>query len=227
MTIRLHPFAQAELSRRPSDWVTSVLAGADPSAVASERVDIVERVAKGGYPAVQGLSPRLRVAWLRDYANAQSGMRRHRARPGPGTASSAGDDVRSPDAGTGLRAPGTGTRARTGHCSATPGNLEALFLVERLPSCHATSRNGRSSGGKAFLTDSAPAVALSGMSAEHLNSPAGTDHWAPSGELRRQRAPEAAGLVCHRLHLVPLPGSAWRRGGSDRRDPTRGPGGRG
>ena len=69
MTIRLHPFGQAELDQRSSDWVTSVLAGAEPSVVSSERADVVGRVAKGGYPVVQELNPRLRADWLRDYVN--------------------------------------------------------------------------------------------------------------------------------------------------------------
>ena len=181
MTIRLHPFAQAELSRRPSDWVTSVLAGANPSAVASERVDIVERVVKGGYPAVQGLSPKLRVAWLRDYANRL--VERDAADIAPAQVPALRRLLAMMSAAPMAELVFGRLAQELGLARATVQRhleiLEALFLVERLPSWSRNLTKRQVQRRKAFLTDSALAVALSGMSAEHLNSPRGSDHFGP------------------------------------------------
>lgn len=55
--------------------------------------------------------------------------------------------------------------------------LEALFLVERLPSCSRPLTKRQIQRPKALLSDSGLASVLSGMSAEHLSSPQGSDHF--------------------------------------------------
>ncbi|HQA31306.1 MAG TPA: ATP-binding protein [Propioniciclava tarda] len=178
MTVRLRPFAQDELLGEPSDWVTSTLSGSPPAAVSSDRRDVVERLVTGGYPVVQGLTPRVRVAWLRDYANRL--VQRDAA------------DVASAHVAT-LRkllsliaaAPmgelvGERLAEALGVARATALRhleiLEALFLVERVPSWSRSLTSRQIQRPKVLLTDSGLAAALSGMSADHLASPRGSDH---------------------------------------------------
>lgn len=71
--------------------------------------------------------------------------------------------------------------------------LEALFLVERLPSWSRNLTKRQIQRSKAYLTDSGLAAVLSGLSAEHLASPRGSSHFGPLlenfvvCELRRQQ----------------------------------------
>lgn len=195
MTIRLHPFAQAELSKRPSDWVTSVLAGADPAAVTSDRVDIVDRVVKGGYPAVEGLGPRLRTAWLRDYALRL--VERDAADIAPAQIGALRQLLALVSAAPMAELVFERLAQELGLARATVQRhleiLETLFLVERVPSWSRNLTKRQIQRPKVFLTDPALAVALSGLSAEHLASPQGSDHFGPLlenfvvSELRRQQ----------------------------------------
>ncbi len=195
MTIRLHPFAQAELAQRPSDWVTSVLAGIQPSAVSSERADIVDRVVKGGYPTAQGLNPRLRAAWLRDYTSRL--VERDAADVAPAQVGALRQLLILIAAAPMGELVFERLAQELGIARATVQRhleiLEALFLVERLPSWSRNLTKRQIQRPKALLTDTGLAAALSGLTAEHLASPQGSDHFGPLlenfvvCELRRQQ----------------------------------------
>lgn len=181
MTVRLHPFGQDELLGRSSDWVTSVLRGTSVDAVSSDRREMVARLVTGGYPSVQDMSPRVRSAWLRDYANrlverdaadvATAQVPALRKLLGLIAAVPMGELV--------------GERLAEGLGVARPTVLrhleilEALFLVERLPSWSRNLTSRQIQRPKVFITDPGLAAALSGMSAEHLASPQGSDHLGP------------------------------------------------
>lgn len=67
--IELWPLAQSEIAGRTGNFVDRLLAG-DPPHVTDAPVGreaFAELVARGGYPAVHGLSARQRRAWYRDY----------------------------------------------------------------------------------------------------------------------------------------------------------------
>jgi len=195
MTIRLQPFTQAEIAQSTTDWVTSILEGIAPNAVSSERVDIVDRVAKGGYPTVQEFTPRLRAAWHRDYT------RRLVERDAADVAPAQVGALRQLLALIAAAPMGELVFERfaqeLGLARATVQRhleiLEALFLVERLPSWSRNLTKRQIQRPKALLTDPGLAATLSGMTAEHLASPQGSDHFGPLlenfvvCELRRQQ----------------------------------------
>lgn len=162
MTVRLHPFSQDELVGEPSDWVTSVLGAASVDAVSSDRREVVERLVTGGYPLVQGLSPKLRLAWLRDYANrlverdaadvATAQVPALKKLLGLVAAVPMGELVGERLAeGLGVTRP---TVLR--HLEI----LETLFLIERLPSWSRNLTSRQIQRPKVFLTDSGLAAAL-------------------------------------------------------------------
>lgn len=67
----LLPLAQSEIAGAAGcrDWIDQVFAGRIPHPAAS-RVDVVERVLRGGYPeALARATPRRRQAWARQYAD--------------------------------------------------------------------------------------------------------------------------------------------------------------
>lgn len=67
--IELWPLAQSEIHGSTGNFVDRLLAG-DPPQVADAPVGreaFTDQVARGGYPAVHGLSERQRRAWYRDY----------------------------------------------------------------------------------------------------------------------------------------------------------------
>ncbi|WP_026460458.1 ATP-binding protein [Schaalia suimastitidis] len=196
MTVRLHPFSQGEIAGVKEDWVTWLLqADREPSPVA-DRTDIIGRLVTGGFPTVQGLSSRMRTAWLRDYANrlverdaadvatAQTSVLRKlllllAAAPGAELV----QDRLAQELGV-----ARGTVARYLDL------LESLFLVQRLPSWSRNLTKRQVQRPKCYLTDSGLAVALSGLNAQHLASFQGSDHLGPLvesfviGELTRQQA---------------------------------------
>lgn len=69
MTARLHPFSQGELEGHKEDWVSWLLSPDRRTAPEADRSDVITRLTVGGYPLVQSMSPRVRTAWLKDYAN--------------------------------------------------------------------------------------------------------------------------------------------------------------
>jgi len=178
MTVRLRPFAQDELLGEPSDWVTSVLSGSPPALVSSDRRDVVARLVTGGYPVVQGLTPRVRVAWLRDYANRI--VERDAAEVASAQVATLTNLLRLIAAAPMGELVGERFAEALGVARATALRhleiLEALFLVERLPSWSRSLTSRQIQRPKVLLTDSGLAAALSGMCADHLASPGGSDH---------------------------------------------------
>ncbi|GAE74209.1 ATPase [Cutibacterium acnes JCM 18916] len=69
MTARLHPFSQGELEGHKEDWVSWLLSPDRRKAQEADRSNVITRLTVGGYPLVQSMSPRVRTAWLKDYAN--------------------------------------------------------------------------------------------------------------------------------------------------------------
>lgn len=75
MGLRMFPLSQAEADgSAPTTFVDRLLAaGTDldslHDAPAIDRHKLIERVVRGGYPAIRNASPRLRSRWLSDYAN--------------------------------------------------------------------------------------------------------------------------------------------------------------
>ncbi len=70
--LRLFPLAQAELSRKPSGFLSALFEPAFPTRRTDRLSDaLAERVVAGGYPAALARhQPRRRAAWYRDYLDA-------------------------------------------------------------------------------------------------------------------------------------------------------------
>ena len=195
MTARLQPFTQGELAGRQDDWVSWMLQRQRRPVVPAERSDIVERVVKGGYPPVQSMSPRLRVSWLRDYANRlveRDASDVGRAQPELlrrlllQLAAMPGAELVLDRLAQEL---GVGRSAVSSHLEL----LERLFLMHRLPSWSRNLSQRQVQRPKCYLTDSGLAAALSGLDAGHLSSVQGGEHRGPllegfiACELLRQR----------------------------------------
>jgi predicted AAA+ superfamily ATPase len=71
--LRLYPFAQCELARRPPRFLDALFAGRFPTRLADRLgAELAERVAAGGYPAALARrTPARRRAWYRDYVETQ------------------------------------------------------------------------------------------------------------------------------------------------------------
>jgi hypothetical protein len=70
--LRLHPLAQAELSGKPSGFLSRLLHGSFKAGPSGRRQGkaLAERVVNGGYPAALArANQRRRAAWYRDYAD--------------------------------------------------------------------------------------------------------------------------------------------------------------
>lgn len=195
MTIRLQPFSQGELARRHDDWVAALLSGSVGTSAAIDRSQVVERVVTGGYPSVQNLGSRVRVAWLTDYAArlldrdsadvavAQRPLLRQlfsliAAAPGQELVVDRLAETLSVAAKTVTR-----------HLEI----LESLFLVQLLPSWSRSLTNRQVRRPKCYVTDSGLAAAWSGLVADRLLTLAGANHFGPLlenfvvNELTKQR----------------------------------------
>lgn len=196
LTLRLHPFSQGEIEQRDDDWVTRM--SADPTGTIGrqpDRGDIVARMVRGGYPAVQGLSPRATGLWLKGYADRLL-------------------ERDSADLGT-LQVPVL--RRLLMLVAAAPGAelvlerfaetlgvarstvqryldiMEALFITTTLPQWSRSLTSRQTRRAKCYVTDSGLLAALNNHTAERLLSPLGVDHLGGVAEtfvvneLRRQQ----------------------------------------
>jgi uncharacterized protein len=70
--LRLHPFSQSEIERRPADAVTALFDD-DPrlwSIPGCDHAEIIERASRGGFPTMRSLEPQERSRMLGDYVPA-------------------------------------------------------------------------------------------------------------------------------------------------------------
>ncbi len=195
MTVRLHPFSQGELAGATDDWVTWLLHADRGSFPVADRADLAARVAAGGYPSVQGVSPRMRKAWLLDYASRL--VERDAADIAPAQASVLRKLLLLLAAAPGAELVHERLAQELGVARGTVVRyldlLESLFLIQRLPSWSRNLTKRQIQRPKCYLTDSGLAAALSGLDAQHLASIQGADHFGPLvenfvvGELTRQR----------------------------------------
>jgi uncharacterized protein len=70
--LRLHPFSQSEVERRPVDVVTALFEEnpRDWSIPGCDHNEIIERASRGGFPTMRNLAPRDRTLLLDDYVPA-------------------------------------------------------------------------------------------------------------------------------------------------------------
>ena len=179
ITLRLHPFSQGELRQSLDDWVTRVLAGPDLGELtAPDRRRSIEMMTRGGYPAVQELTPRTRSLWLRGYAD------RLCERDAAELASLQPTVLRRLLL---LLASGSGSELVLEQADQTLGVargtvqryldvLESLFLIAILPSWSRSLTARQTRRAKCYLTDSGLLAALTGLDPDHLASPHGADH---------------------------------------------------
>lgn len=181
MTARLHPFSQGELEGHKEDWVSWLLSPDRRKAQEADRSNVITRLTVGGYPLVQSMSPRVRTAWLKDYAN------RLVQRDASDMA-----QTRIPILGQLLQllaaAPGAELvqdrlaqklKVTRGTVVRYSDLLESLFLIHRLPAWSLNLTKRQIQRPKVFLTDTGLNAALSNMDAAHLSSMQGADHLGP------------------------------------------------
>ena len=149
----------------------------------------------GGYPTVQGMSARMRTAWLRDYAN------RLVERDAADVAATQAPVLRKLllllAAAPGAELVQDRLAQELGVARGTVARyldlLESLFLIQRLPSWSRNLTKRQVQRPKCYLTDSGLTAALTGLDAQHLASLQGADHLGPLmenfvvGELTRQQ----------------------------------------
>lgn len=194
MTARLHPLSQGELLRRKEDWVTKVIEGRDLAVDPPSREAMAEMVCVGGYPTAQGLTHRVRSAWLEDYATRL--VQRDASDVARVDPILLGRLLRLLAAAPGAELVLERLAQALGVARATVARyldvLEALFLIQLVPSWSRNLTKRQVNRGKCFLVDSGLAAVLSGLSSEHLTSPHGADHLGGlvenfvAGELTRQ-----------------------------------------
>lgn len=171
MGLRLFPLSQAEIDASPPDaFVDRLLAAeADLGDLASaqpiNRDDLVERVARGGYPAVRSASPRLHGRWLSDYAS-------HLLRV-DATESSRLDPGRLEALLRLIAANQSGelVKARLAQEAALPASsvtsyldaLHKLYLVETVPPWSPSLTTRETGRSKALVTDSGLSARLMGV----------------------------------------------------------------
>nr|WP_218880877.1 ATP-binding protein [Kineosphaera limosa] len=181
MTIRLHPFSQGELTRVVDDWVAAVVSDALGTAPALSREDLVTRIVVGGYPTVQGLKPRVQVAWLTDYAerlverdSADIAVVQPRIlrRLLALLAAAPGQELILDRLAEALA-----VAAQT--VSRHLDILESLFLVQILPSWSRSLTSRQVRRPKCYLTDTGLAAAWSGLTVQQLMSVHGANHLGP------------------------------------------------
>lgn len=195
MTVRLHPFSQGELAGTKEDWVTGLLQPNREPCPSADRTDLVGRVVAGGYPTVQGLSSRMRTAWLKDYANRL--VERDAADVAPTQTPVLRKLLLLLAAAPGAELIQDRLAQELGVARGTVARyldlLESLFLIQRLPSWSRNLTKRQVQRPKCYLTDSGLAAALSGLDVRHLSSIQGADHLGPLlenfvvGELVRQQ----------------------------------------
>lgn len=201
MTIRLHPFSQGELAGRVDDWVADVVDGAWSGtrmggAGRGERADVVDRLVRGGYPPVQGMSDRLRTGWLSDYVDRL--LERDAQDIGGTQVALLRRMVRLIAAAPGAELV-MERMAETLGCSRPTALrhlevLESLFLVQRLPAWSRNLTGRQVQRPRTYLTDTGLVAVLASLTSEHLQTAHGSDHLGPVlenfvvSELLRQRS---------------------------------------
>lgn len=173
--LRLHPLAQAELSKNTPDFLDALFHGALKGA-SRPRLgkELAERIVAGGYPsALLRSSARRRLAWYRDYIEALVQRdARHLAR------------ISAMDALPRLLSLAAGQTARLINVAdlAAPFQLtrptireyvtllSRLFLLEELPPWHSNRLSRLIKTPKLHLGDTGVACALLGINAEALAS---------------------------------------------------------
>lgn len=198
-TLELAPLSQGEIESREDDLIAklwnndlSVLAG---WTTRQTRDDLVQRIVRGGLPESVSRHGRRRSAWLRDYARRLVRRdARELARTPPErlaralallAANQSGELVAAQLAGR------LGVSAPT--ASSDVAQLQALYLVDVIPSwsrSHTQRLVGRT---KAFVVDSGLCATLNRLDEGQLLSPLGLNHLGPAlegfvaAELTRQR----------------------------------------
>jgi predicted AAA+ superfamily ATPase len=173
--LRLHPFAQCELSRCPSQFIEALFAGSFRTGIADRLgLEVAERVASGGYPAALARSTSARrSAWYRDYVGSEIQRDvRDLSR------------IRSLDTLPRLLELAAGYTARLLNVSELAGPfqlsrqtihdhvalLEGVFLLQRLPPWHSNRLSRVVKTPKLHMGDTGVACALLGMDADALLS---------------------------------------------------------
>lgn len=181
MTVRLHPFSQGELSGAKEDWVTALLAGVADPTTRGDRQDTVERLTRGGYPVIQSMLPRLRTAWLKDYANRL--VERDAADLGSVQVPILRRLLSLLAAAPGAEVVQEQLAQELGVTRPTVGRylelLESLYLIHRLPAWSRNLTKRQIQRPKCYLTDTGLAAALSDLGVSHLTSIQGADHLGP------------------------------------------------
>ncbi|MDO5067707.1 MAG: ATP-binding protein [Propionibacteriaceae bacterium] len=178
LTLRLHPFSQGEMEQRRDDWVTFVT-GVSELPPVGDRVELVQRVAKGGYPRVQQLSESSRQIWLRDYVDRL--LERDSADLGTLQVpvlrrllglimSSAGGELVQERFAEALGISRPTVRRYL-------DILESLFLVRLIPAWSRSLTRRQVGRPKIQVTDSGLAAAHLGLGAEHLSTMSGAEHF--------------------------------------------------
>lgn len=180
--LRLHPLSQAELARRPSDFLEARLGK-----------NLVERIVAGGYPAALARPPGRRAGWYEGYVetvvqrdvrdlariNALATMPRL-------LALAAGQTLRLLNI-TDLAGPFQLSRPTIRDCVTL---LERVFLIEILPPWHSNQLSRLIKTPKLHVGDTGLACALLGLNATSLAADRGA--WGQTletfvyQELRRQ-----------------------------------------
>lgn len=172
-TLDLRGLSQGELAGTPEDFVTSFLGGTPAGRFTTDwtRASYVAALARGSYPELRLLSPRLRHTWLDSYV--QRVLERDAA-----TLPSGGQPqrLRSVLAMIAANQAGELVKARVAEGADIPANtitayldvLRSVYLVDELPpwSANLTKREvGRT---KAFVTDSALALRMNRLTEGQL-----------------------------------------------------------
>lgn len=178
MTVRLHPLSQGELAGVEEDWVTRILNGEHKFNVNTDRNEITQRIAAGGYPVVQPMSTRMRTAWLKDYANRL--IERDSTDLGTVQVSVLRRLLLLLAAAPGAELVHERLAQELGIARGTVQRyldlLESLFVIHLLPSWSRNLTKRQIQRPKCYIGDSGLAASLSGLDQAHLASIQGSDH---------------------------------------------------
>ncbi len=196
LTLRLQPFSQGEIEGHHDDWVTRMLA--EPSQATGPRPDrgqVVARMVRGGYPAVQRLTERATGLWLRGYADRL--LERDSADLGTLQVPVLRRLLMLVAASPGAELVLERFAETLGVSRATVQRyldiLEALFITTTLPQWSRSLTSRQTRRAKCYVTDSGLLAALNTSTTERLLSPTGVDHLGGVvetfvvNELRRQQ----------------------------------------
>lgn len=185
MTIRVHPFSQGELGKVSDDWVTRIQEGRiDSDDPPPERGQLVERMVRGGYPAVQGVSARIRSAWHADYVDRL--IERDSTDLGatqlPTLRKLLGLVVAAPGGEVVVERMADALGVARGTVTRYLDILEGLFLIHRIPSWSRNLTTRQVGRTKIYPSDPGLAASLSHLTVDHLATPHGADHLGPLAE---------------------------------------------